>query len=425
MMRVAFHTMQFGAPYYQGTERYLERLVGGFTSRAWQVHILAGDPQNENPPQHANLASIPSNGWFAVEGVAGERIQEQLDAFQPDVIHLLNPAHVGLGITQIARRRRIPYVITTMDYWWVCPTHTLLRGDGRVCGGRRPWRECAQCIAQRHASPRVRAVASLPIVGKDLSALGIMAAARRRGVSADERARWRDRGASIREALAGARAVIYPSAAAEEIIGSAYPQVRGVRIPYGVEQCWFDVRRAEPPRADPNGLRIGYAGALAPHKGVRHLLEAVRDLDWTGAEVRLAGGGDRSYIRRLRSIARGLSVEFLGRMGREQMCRFFAEIDVLVVPSVWPENMPVVMLEAAAAGTPVLASDVAGHREHVTDVARFAPGSSASLAEALDGWFGRGRVPPVPEQPISAEEMIDRTIRMYEVGATAVNDDGQ
>ncbi len=419
-MRILFLTMQFGDGYFQGTERYLERLMRGLVERGHTVRVLAGDPKNQNPPQNEALGTINTAGWMAVVGNAEHELASELDDFCPDVIHVLNPAHVGLGIGQLAKQRDIPIIITTMDYWWVCPTHTLMRGHGQVCDGSKPWQECARCIASRHANPIGRSLSSLPVIAETVSSLALKLAAKRNGVSQAEFGLWQTREKQIGEVLRGAHGVIFPAAATEDIIGNAFPGIRSVRIPYGIDPHWFETTRSKPLQADPQSVRIGYAGALESHKGVHHILEGVKKLGWTQAQIQIAGSGNESYLQQLRKLAKGLRVEFLGCLTPDEMRDFFARSDVLLVPSIWPENLPIVTLEAAASGVPVLASDVAGHREHIAAEALFTPNSSDALANMLQNWIGHHRIPPVPDRPILVDEMVDRTLDVYTHGVDRI-----
>ena len=144
------------------------------------------------------------------------------------------------------------------------------------------------------------------------------------------------------------------------------------------------------------------------------LLDAVRRLGWSDVPIRLAGPeSDAAYAARLRSLAAGLDVEFAGSLPPAQMPGFLRSLDVLVVPSVWPENAPYVVLESLAVGTPVLASRVRGIADLLPDAdSLFDLGSAASLADILRRW--RTAPPAVSSVRIStADEMAEQTLRVY------------
>src|SRR5262249_25394300 len=135
-------------------------------------------------------------------------------------------------------------------------------------------------------------------------------------------------------------------------------------------------------------LTVGFAGALLPHKGVHILLEAIARLGWKRTRVRLAGPvSDSSYQDVLRAAAIDLNVEFTGTVASAEMPRFLRTLDILVLPSLWPENLPFIMLEAHAGNVPVIASRLAGVKEQIgQENLLFEPGSADALARALEWW---------------------------------------
>lgn len=406
--------MQYGLGYSQGTERYLAILSAGMSQRGCQVDFVAGDPENRAAlrPDDPAILRVPTSTWLAVAGAPAEAYLPRLRERRPDVIHLANPGHIGLGLVDAAAALRIPVVITVMDYWWLCPKHTLHHFRRGICDGEVTWRECARCIAATHESPWLRAGARLPLVASTALPIFLLARAAARGVRADERARWRARRPYIRSRLNMASAVIFPSRTAQRLIAPLLDGPSQANIPYGLEARWFAAAdRSNQPRTNPV---LGFAGALQPHKGVHLILQAMRRLRLTTVLLRIAGGGDPRYERELHRQAQGLRVEFVGRVTPDAMPAFLRSLDLLIVPSLWPENLPIIVLEASAARVPVLASDVGGIRELVTDPAlRFAPGSVHDLAQRLDNWLTRR--PPTTFPAIStAEAMCAATRDVYE-----------
>jgi len=122
---------------------------------------------------------------------------------------------------------------------------------------------------------------------------------------------------------------------------------------------WVDVEKLEyRPHPLHSPLTVGLLGEISPHKGHDDAIEAVREL---GADVRLivAGKGDRKYVEALKEKAAGLQVDFPGFVSLPD---FFEAVDVLAVPS-WEEPFGIVLLEAMAAGVPVVATNRGGPLE--------------------------------------------------------------
>jgi glycosyltransferase involved in cell wall biosynthesis len=114
-----------------------------------------------------------------------------------------------------------------------------------------------------------------------------------------------------------------------------------------------------------------FVGRLEAVKGVDTLLRAVAlaagKLD--GLSVTIAGDGkDRPRLRRMSSDLKldGI-VQFRGWLTPEEVAACYTEAEIVAIPSVWPETLASVGIEALAAGRPVVASDVGGIPEVVVD----------------------------------------------------------
>jgi glycosyltransferase involved in cell wall biosynthesis len=116
-------------------------------------------------------------------------------------------------------------------------------------------------------------------------------------------------------------------------------------------------------------LRIGFVGTLVWHKGVHVLIDALRGLPDGSHELVIYGNPDvfPDYAADLRAQAAGLPVRFAGAVARERIADAYADLDVLVVPSLWLENSPLVIHEAFMAGVPVVAARIGGVPDLIAD----------------------------------------------------------
>jgi phosphatidylinositol alpha-mannosyltransferase len=209
------------------------------------------------------------------------------------------------------------------------------------------------------------------------------------------------------------------SAAARHFIDRYFPGDYKV-IPNGV-----DIARlgsAQPIARYRDGtLNILFVGRFESRKGALYLLKAYRALRKRGINCRLllAGTGPQEReMRRYIATRRLTGVELLGRISDDDKARYFATADVFVSPATGRESFGIVLLEAMAAGTPIVCSDIHGYKGVVRrdeqallvpprDVAAL----TAALARVLGdadlrarmGAAGRARAPQFSWQNITAK----------------------
>ena len=153
------------------------------------------------------------------------------------------------------------------------------------------------------------------------------------------------------------------SAAARHFIDRFFPGDYKV-IPNGVDVARFAtaVPIARWQDGTPNVL---FVGRHEPRKGLLDLLKAHRILRRTGGKSRLliVGSGPQEREARRYVATRGLNgVEFLGRVSDDEKAQLYKTADVFASPATGGESFGIVLLEAMAAGTPIVASDIHGYK---------------------------------------------------------------
>jgi glycosyltransferase involved in cell wall biosynthesis len=234
----------------------------------------------------------------------------EIAAFQPDVVVTSTIENFGGEAWLAARRAKVPSVHVLRSYYPFCWRGTAFR-DGNNCTGA-----CLGCrslsFGRRRATDAVTGVI---------------------GISRYVLARHLDLG----------------------LFGAARPTV--ISNPIGV----LPVSAARRHKASP--ARFGYLGVLSPNKGLELLNAAWQAVDGTTARLVIAGTGAPDYERGVRELF-GDAAEFLGWMDSAQ---FLQAVDFLIVPSVWNEPFGRIVVEAFAAGVPVIASATGGIPEIVTE----------------------------------------------------------
>lgn len=429
-MRILLTTHAFLPGSVAGVEVYTARLATalldlGHTVRVLTaVHDLAAVPHSVrrrkiglldvveivNTHAEGTLEATYRNG--AIDRVLDELVQD----FRPDVLHAQHLLNLSSGLLRSASSRRIPSVLTLHDYWLSCPRDGLrMRADGELCASVDHG-ACASCLAdspylppplQRGAMRAIR----LAGLGRLLhlsrrvwprTTLRILSALRH--PSPDRLARLSAdldlRDDHLKERVATADAILAPTRfARDRAIEWGVPQDR-VRVLSLGAITGPTQRRAAAPRR-----RFAYLGTVAPHKGLHVLLEAVMGLenrDWS-LDIFGNAGIDPGYTARLRTLARDDGrIRFPGSVPPSQHERLWPSIDVLVLPSLWWENSPLAVLEALAAGIPVIASRTGGIPEILPPEAGalVSPGDTsglrAVLEEVLEGRLLAGPLDPLP-----------------------------
>jgi len=300
-----------------------------------------------------SLAARITTTLSIADNAQGKRVMaEAIDRFRPDVVHvhnffpLLSPA-----VFDVCRQKRVPAVVTLHNYRTICSGGMLLR-DGRICH---------TCLDAGHLWGVVHRCYRGSLPGSLASAY-MIAHHQRRGT-------WTRPGLRLIALTQFARSLF---------------------VQAGFDAGRIDVKpnfMPDPGAPDPSAPRDGllYVGRLSREKGIDVLLEAVAG---TAVPLRIAGEGPEFAALKARAPA---NVTFLGALSRAEVFGEMAKAQALVVPSRWYEGFPMVVVEAFARGTPVIASDLGGLAEIVSagkTGALAPPGDAAALRRKIGDVLG-------------------------------------
>ena len=296
-------------------------------------------------PVHELGYSLLGSSLPLVRGVqAQERFWPRFGAFlaelarreRADLIHgqhlLSIPAAVEAG-----RRANLPVVATVRDYWPTCPIGTRLQRCPELerCGTN--CQVC--CLARGRAVLRPFVRAALPYVRANLQ--------RRQ------------------DALRQANRTIAVSGHVARVLRAGIPGLEPVVIP-NFMNAERGTRSAEQSDASTDGEQIIlYAGKLEAHKGADLLPAAMAAVP--GARLVVAGDGPLREAIARECAARGVVLELLGERPHDEVLALMRRAAVLLFPARWEEPLSRTLLEAGAAGLPVVGLATGGTPDIVVD----------------------------------------------------------
>jgi glycosyltransferase involved in cell wall biosynthesis len=436
-------------PTIGGVELYLQALLRNLAPRhevAILLPAVAGSRFSRPSSVSAGKAEVTC---LTVPGAAGIRAfretyargdnaqaaRSALERFHPDVVHIHHLMNHSIELPELARTAGARVIVTLHDYWLECANGgQRWHPDLGLCE-RLDARRCAQCtvtltapaLALRRLLPSLSNRFPTQRGGRQGGAgpqespcwaglgrsmgQGLRSVSRALGIGATRRIelRWRE----IRRAAAAADLFLSPSQFVRDEFIRFGIDGRQIRVlPHGLDLSRYAPRGPLPDRA----RRFAFIGSLVPHKGLDVLLRAFGALPPEAAlSVYGDSGGDRRYLAALRRLAVHPGIRFCGPVANEEIPRILADTDCVVCPAVWWENHPTAVLEAFAAGVPVVATEVGGQQAMLAGGGGVAvqPGDIAGLHRSLQALMTqRGllqrlatTIPPVPSETEHVTEL--------------------
>ena len=270
--------------------------------------------------------------WDSILGFDNPRLAEVfadvLAAVQPDVVHFHSVQGLSAALLRTCQERRVPYVVTLHDAWWLCERQFMVRGDGKYCFQTAiDLRVCQVCIPQS--------------------------------------AHLAERSGMLLGALKGAERLLAPSAFHRSLhLANGIAPDHLVVDPNGVRMPRHPRRR----RAGAT-LRFGYVGGNERVKGIHLVRRAFEGLAQTNYTLVLVDntlnlGFPSIDVRRWKVAGR---IEVVPAYRQEEIDAFFEGIDVLLFPSQWKESFGLTVREALVRDVWVIVTEGGGAAEAVTD----------------------------------------------------------
>jgi glycosyltransferase involved in cell wall biosynthesis len=364
-MNILYVIHQFYPEFHSGTENFLLNLALTLQKAGHLPHVVTYGVAKEDAWKRRGSLLVKEYGYSNLPVVALQHKISPIDLNTSchnmqiyqfalkylkkqkrcDLVHIAHAKRLS-PFAEAALCLKIPYALTLTDFWLICPKTILQTSSGTLCAGPQGGNACRELCPELSAA---FVKSRLAFVGK---------------------------------LLEGAKSIVAPSKFLAAIFNKEFPELPIRIIPHGIDF------KSVKPRAriyrEAESVVFGYCGALLPNTGVHVLLKAFVNLNSKNTELKLYGSyfHEKDYFHSLQGIAgRDARIKFCGACTEEQTGEIPADIDVLVLPSVWYENYPFMLHEAMACNIPVIASNLGGIAE---DIENSINGLTFQVGDELD-----------------------------------------
>jgi len=349
-----------------GADKHVLQLEQLLTKRGHEVAVFAMQHPKNQPSTWSKyfVSQVDFShvrlGWQGIRTAArmfhsfeaARKMDALIRDFKPDVAHLHNIYHqISPSVLKVIAKHDVPIVMTLHDYALASANYTLY-AHGGICehGKRGRWWEYIihRCI--KHS-----------LLASILAAVDQW---------------WHDRTKPY-ERYVGT--FISPSRFLADVIHDW----RGASLPITILPNFTDT---VPLRQWPKDGSVVYVGRLSHEKGVATLVRAARQINGT---IHIIGTGPEEATLKALAAANGVTnMIWHGFQTGTALNERIAKASAMVVPSEWYENNPLTILEAFAAGTPVVGSRMGGIPELIREGetgALFPAGDATALAATVNG----------------------------------------
>jgi glycosyltransferase involved in cell wall biosynthesis len=371
--------------YVQGLAREL-RALGVAVAVAAPTDGVAAEYLDEDIPVFRFADPSSARGELALDRPVPDGWCEILDRFKPDVVHLHSlSSTLDVPHLRAARARHARTVATLHLPGIICGRGTFMRFGKAPCPGDIAKQPCTACRLNERGVPAVIGHVLAVIPQNVRVVTHLIPAFMRRALTAGHadlvRRTW------LAEFVRHTDRLVAPSKWLVNVLCT-----NGVE-PHRIAWCPQGVDRGHvaiaPQTARAGTLRVGFVGRYDRHKGLHTLIDAMKSMPSDCAiELHVWGiaraARERSYRDAMIARAAGSRVIFHDETPRT--AEIYRQIDVLAVPSESMETGPLVVIEAQAAGVPVVGSNIGGIAERITDGEDgilFPPGRRAALTRVL------------------------------------------
>jgi len=348
-----------------GAEKYFLLLKESLEKAGHQVAVFAmHHPKNQASPwkkyfvsrlsfNEGNLIDklkVPGRMIYSLE--AKRKFRQLLNDFQPQIIHCHNIYHqLSPSILPVAKKKKIPLIMHLHDYKLICPNYRLFT-KGKFC---------QECLQKNNYCPSIKNNCYNSRVHSFLAYLEMTL----------HHKIWQIYKNNL-------DLLIAPSEYMRKLIlKNGWPKEKVIKIinpaptvkKYKTEEKNY----------------LLYFGRLAPEKGIEDLILAARD---SRHQLKLVGTGplEKKITKEFKKEINSGQLKLTGQLSGKKLEQEIKEANAIIIPSRWPENMPLALLESLAYGKIIVASRIGGLPEIIQDKQNgflFSPGKIKELTKQI------------------------------------------
>ncbi len=422
LLKILLTVHQFFPRHIHGTERYTLDLAKALKSLGHDVVVLTRNHhQEDSRDRDWNEYVFDGIRVLAIDLVTHARTgfessfeREDLDAVyadilceeRPDIIHCCHLLYLGSNFVSVAAQTRVPVFMSFTDFFGICWTNRLQKFHSGACRG--PDEDALNCIqdvlrtVEKPFGYWLMNIAYRVVVRSEWGVRFLRVSADRgwlRSTAVLEPIRGieKRRGCITSHYRQATQYIAATSYLRNSYIRAGYPEEKVTLMHFGIEQPTpsevAELRqRYITLSTSARPMVIGFIGQIAKHKGLLDLMEAFKQAAIANTALHLFGDmkQDPKFSRIIEEIVeRQPGIKLLGTFPGGQVYQKLAGIDVLVIPSTWAENSPLILLNALASRTMVVVTNVEGMADLIIEgtngrlVPVNAPGALAAVLTSL------------------------------------------
>jgi len=305
-----------------------------------------------------------------------QMLKKIVKTYEIELIHAQNMLTVPPSVV-VAKKTAIPAIAHIRDYWPICFRRSFMRNNGSVCD-RCNSKNLINCIRQEGQLSSFFMPASIPYISANMGLKQLLLNRADHVIAISD---------AVRKMLLARPLMVmkhFSRLSPQKI--SVVPNIMPIPSKSLTENELLRMRRYY--KLDEKDMLVLYVGQLTYDKGVHILIKAFEQLLSKNTSLKLIILGKGPLASHLEKIKGrfGDQLRYFGFLPYNKVLQFYQMADIVVVPSVWPEALGRVIIEAMALRKPVIATKVGGIPEIIThekDGILVEPGNPKEIEHAL------------------------------------------